>query len=820
MAWHHATSSLDHRGHMQSLLRDIRYGIRTLIKSPGLTIVATLALTLGIGLTGTMFSLVYGALMKGLPYPNGDRVVEIYRNNPSVGARQMGVSMAEYADYKARQRSLARIAAYYAGTVNVSGKVQAERYDGAWVTASTFAVTSVKPLLGRVLQPGEDTPGGPRVAVISYAMWMTRFGGDSSAVGAVLRANGQPYTVVGVMPKGYAFPGNARIWLPLQLDPLALPRDGGQWLTMVGMLKPGVTLAQANADFSAIAGRLQQEYKATDEGVGAVVQGFVDAELGPEPGQLLYTMLGAVFFVLLIACANVANLLLDRAAHKTKEIGIRTALGASRVAVVRQFLTEAMVLALAGAVLGTGLAYVGIAAFNRAMAASTDVPFFIDVRLNEPVLLFVIGMAALATIFSGLIPAVQSSRTDINEVLKDETRGSSSLRIGRMSRGLVVFEIALSCGLLVAAGLTIKSVTRLRDMDPGFRTANIFTARVGFPTGYTDTTMQRQFYDELRQRLDALPGVQSAAITSSLPGVGANGGTFEVDGQAYTSDRDLPRANWTAVSPDYFRTFDIRITQGRGITAADRVDALPVAVVNQAFANAYFSGESPIGRRIRQGGRASKRPWLTVVGVVPTTFSGSQQQPRRPAYYVPLAQNNSNFVSMAARTAGPPMGITAQVRATVASLNPDIPIYWPYSMDEALARPLWFIRVFGTMFMIFGAIALFLAAIGLYAVMSFSVSRRTREVGIRMALGAQAGNVVGMIFRQGVLQVAVGLVLGLGLAGMVARFMSVVLFQVQPRDPVVFGSVAGLLALTGLVACLVPARRATRVDPLVALRSE
>lgn len=805
---------------MHALLRDFRYGVRSLIKSPGLTVVAILALTLGIGLTATMFSMVYGAIMKGLPYPNGDRIVEIYRDMPSRGLRQMGVPIADYADYKARQRSLATIAAYYSGTVNVSGALQAERYAGAWVTATTFDVAHVAPALGRVLRPGEDTPTGARVAVISYAMWKTRFGGDSSVIGQVLRANGQPFTIVGVMPEGYAFPDNAKIWLPLQMDPLALPRDGGQSLTVVGMLKPGVSLQQANADFDGIATRLQHEFKDANEGIGAQVQGFVDAELGPEPKRLLYTMLGAVFFVLLIGCANVANLLLDRAAHRSKEVGIRTALGASRAAVVRQFLAEALVLAAGGAVLGTAFAYGAIDLFNRVMTASTEVPFFIDVRLNGPVLLFVIGVTVLATLFSGLIPAIQSSRADINEVLKDENRGSSSLRIGRMSRALVVFEIALSCGLLVAAGLTIKSIANLRTMDPGFHTANIFTARVGFPAGYTDTLMRQQFFEQLRARLGALPGVRSAAIMSSLPGVGSDGGNFQVEGKAYPTDRDYPRSNWYTISPGYFETFGIRIVQGRGITTADRADAAPVAVVNRAFADKYFPGQNPIGRRFRQGAHVDALPWLTIVGIVPTAFSGNQDDPRPPAYYVPLAQHSLQFASMAVQTAGPPMAITAQVRAAVTSLNADIPIYWPYSMEEALARPLWFVRVFGTMFMIFGAIALFLAAVGLYAVMSFSVSRRTREVGIRMALGAQARDVIGMIFRQGVLQVGVGIVVGLAFAALVAQFMSVVLFEVKPRDPMIFGGVALVLAVTGLVACLVPARRATRVDPLVALRYE
>jgi predicted permease len=307
---------------------------------------------------------------------------------------------------------------------------------------------------------------------------------------------------------------------------------------------------------------------------------------------------------------------------------------------------------------------------------------------------------------------------------------------------------------------------------------------------------------------------------TSLPGVGSNGGNFEVDGKAYATDRDVPNSRWYAVSADYFETFDIPIQQGRGIAEGDRSDAPAVAVVNRAFADTYFPGQSPIGRRIRQGGNQSTAPWMTVVGVVPTAFSGDQEHPREPAYYTPLSQHHSNFVSMAVRTAGPPMAITAKVRDAVTSLDPDIPIYWPYSMDEALARPLWFVRVFGTMFMIFGVIALFLAAIGLYAVMSFSVSRRTREVGIRMALGARGRDVVRMIFRQGALQVAIGLVLGLVLASTVAQFLSVILFQVQPRDPVVFGGVAVVLGLTALVVCLVPARRATRVGPLVALRAE
>ncbi len=804
---------------MAAIFRDIRYGIRSLIKSPGLTLVATIALTLGIGLTTTMFSIVYGAMLKGLPFPNGDRVVAVFRNNLVAGNPQMSVPISDYADYVAQQRTLTTMAAGYSGTVNVSGVGQAERYNGGWVTASMFEIPKTPPQLGRTLLPEDNAPNGPKVAVLSYGLWKTRFAGMPSVIGEVIRANGQPFTIVGVMPDKYAFPDGADLWLPLQMDPLAIKRGEGQQLEVYGVLKPGTTIDQAASDFASIAQRLQKDYKESNADIGAVVQSFVDAHIGPQPHQLLYAMLGAVFFVLLIACANVANLLLDRAAHKTKEIGIRTALGASRGAVVRQFLTEALVLSGAGAIGGTALAYGAISAFNRVLV-DTQPPFFIDIRLHPAVLAFVIAMALVSTLFSGAIPAIQSSRADINEVLKDENRGSSSLKMGKMSRALVVFEIAVSCGLLVASGLMIKSVTKLNTMDPGFRTQQVFTARLGFPDGSSDTTAQKLFMTQLRAKLAALPGARGASISSNLPGTGGNGAQFTVDGVSYASDRDIPRSRWYAVSDGFFENFEIKMLEGRAISSSDRADAQPIVVVNKAFADKYFPGVDPIGRRIREGTATSKNQWMTIVGVAATVFTGEADRPLNAAYYAPLSQHHSSFVSLAVQTAGPPMATTAQVRQAVAQLNPDIPLYWVYSMDEALARPLWYIRTFGTMFMIFGAIALFLAAIGLYAVMSFSVSRRTKEVGIRMALGAQGGQVIRMIFRQGAWQLGLGITFGLALATGIGQLTKQILFEVEPRDPQVFGGVVVVLAITGLLACLVPARRATRVDPLTALRSQ
>ena len=804
---------------MSAIARDIRFGSRSLRKHLGLSIIAVFALMLGIGLTTTMFSIVYSALMKGLPYRDADRIVSLFEQNLARHAQRMDWSIHDFADVRDQQRSFSEIGAFYSGTVNVSGTEKAERYMGTWTTASMFDIAGVPPLLGRTIRPGEDAAGGEHVAVLGYPMWKNRFGGDASVIGKTLRANGVPFTIVGVMPDGYGFPDDGALWLPLQLDPLALKRGDGQHLQVVATLKQGVSIDAASADVNAIVRRIATEHKEQSEGVSATVMTFVDGQMGPEPRQLLMTMLGAVFFVLLIACANVANLLLDRAAHRTKEVGIRTALGASRAAVVRQFLTEAFVLAAVGTAFGIAAAYFGVRMFNRAIA-DTQPPFWLDIRLHPPVLVFAIATSLLATFASGLLPAIQASRTDIGEILKDDSRGASSFRIGRLSRSLVVFEIALSCALLVAAGLMIKSVTKIRNIDAGFTTKNIFTARVGFPDAYTDTIAQRRFFEQLEAGLTRMPGAEGASLTTQLPGLGENSSSFGVEGVSYTKDADYPRAGNYAVTPGFFSTFGLRAVRGRAFTSADRNDAVPAAIVNQAFAAKFFPGTDPIGRRIRLGSSRSTAPWMTIVGIVPNTYSGNTDELRPPFIFMPLSQHPSRFLSMAVRTPVAPMSITAQVRDLVSSLNRDIPIYNVYSLTDAIGRDLWFVRVFGTMFMIFGAIALFLAAVGLYAVMAFSVGRRTREVGIRMALGAQTANVLGMVVRQGLWQLGGGMAVGLTLALGVAQLMKVVLFDVQPRDPAIFGLVVAVLSIAGLLACLIPAQRATRVDPLVALRSE
>ena len=803
---------------MQAVLRDIRYGARSLRKSRALTAVAVLALTLGIGLTTTMFSIVYGALLKGLPFPDANSLASIQRQNLSRGIERMRVSIHDFHDYRGQQHSFTSIAGFYGGTVNVSGAEKVERFDGAWVTADLFDVLQVRPQLGRAFTREEEIPGRGNVAILSYTMWQDRYAGDPTVIGKSIRANGQPYTVVGVMPAKFFFPDRQAIWLPVQLDADKLERGTGQELEVIGRLKPGVSFDAANVDMATIAKRIAGEHKTTNEGVSASASPIIDSQIGPQPRRLLWTMLGAVFLVLLIGCANVANLLLDRAAHRTKEVGIRTALGASRMAVVRQFLTEALVLAAGGAVLGTAVAQAGVMLFNRAIA-DTNPPAWLDIRLHPPVLLFVIATAALASLISGAIPAYQSSRADINEILKDESRGASSFRIGRLSRGLVIFEIALSCGLLVASGLMVRSVVKLRTMNPGVATDNVFTARIGFPATYTDTTAQIQFFDELSRRLAALPSVQGVSLSSVLPAVGGGGAPVAVEGKSYTTDRDYTFTQTLAVSTGFFGTFRVTPVQGRAFTSDDRAGTLPVVIVNQSFVRKNLGADDPVGRRIRLGGSRSTAPWLTIVGVIPDIFTGDTGNPRDAGVLLPLSQNRQSFLSVAVRAPNA-MSLTPSVRATASALNSDIPIYNVLAMDEAIAKNVWHIRVFGGLFMVFGVAALLLAAIGLYAVMAFSVSRRAREVGIRIALGARTSHVLRLVFRTGLIQLGVGMTLGLGLAALVSQLVAGVLFDVQPRDPVTFAMVVGVLSAAGLIACYIPARRAARVDPLNAMRSE
>ncbi|MGH7481982.1 MAG: ABC transporter permease [Longimicrobiales bacterium] len=804
---------------MDTLIRDLRYGTRMLRKEPGAAVISILALGLGIGLTTMMFSIIYGALLRGLPVPERHEVVHVERTNLSEGIESMEVTIHDLADWKEQQRSFEALGGMYSGTVNISGTEGPERYDGAFMNAAVFQILGVQPVLGRLFTAEEDRPDGPPVVVIGHNVWRDRYASDPDIIGKTAKVMGRVSTIIGVMPEGFHFPINEELWVPLAMDPLRVERGQGTTLEVFGRLRDGVTIEQANLDLNAIAQRLASAYPETNEGVGVVTKPVMNEFIGPEPRAMLYTMLGAVFLILVIACANVANLLLSRAAVRSKEVGVRAALGAGRWRLVMQFLAEAFMLALGGALLGIGVAGVGILLFNRSIA-DTQPPYWIDIRLDPLALGVVMLLTLIAALGAGCLPALQAAKADVNEILKDEARGSSSFRLGRVSKGLVVAEIALSCGLLTAAGLMIKSITKLRNVDYAFATTDVLTARVGLPEpDYPDSAGQIAFFEELLPRIRAIPGVHSAALTTSLPGLNSGFGPVAIEGVAYAAERDYPGARNALISPGFFGTFDVDLLQGRDFSIQDRAGTLPVAIVNRSFVEVHFAGENPLGRRIRFG-VDEPGPWRTIVGVAPDLHMGGAQNEEPQGAYIPTAQAPARFMSIAARTRAAPLSITPQVRAAVRSVDDDLPIYFVETLNVAIARSNWHYGVFGGLFMVFGFVALFLGAVGLYGVMSFSVSRRTREMGVRMALGAEARDVLRLILRQGMLQLAVGLAFGVLIAFGLARLLTILLFGVKPYDPAVFASIIVVLGAAALAACMVPALRATRVTPIEALRTE
>ena len=808
---------------MMGFLQDLRYAMRMLTKSPGLSSLAVSALALGIGVTATMFSIVYAALMRGLPFEDGDRIVHLERTRPSHDIESMSVSIHDYLDWREQQTSVEHLSAFYEGTVNVRWADRPERFDGAFITANGFASLGVQPALGRGFREDEDEPGAPARIILSHHVWQERFEGDPVAIGQVVQVNGEQAEIIGVMPEGFLFPNRQDVWIPLRMNALELERGAGTGLEVYGKLREGVSVDQAMVEFAGIASRLAAAYPESNEGVGAVMKPFHEEYVGDEAAALLYTMLGIVSLVLLIACVNVANLLLARAAMRTKEVGIRTAMGANRWRVVSQMVAEALALAMVGGVLGAGLAWVGVELFARAIEG-TNPPFFMVFALDAPILAFIVLISLVAAVVAGGIPALKATGMDVASILKDGSRGSSGMRIGRLSKVLVVGEIAMSMGLLVAAGLMTKSITTLRDYDFGFDTDEVFTARVGlFETEFPDTLTRLQFFEELEGRVVALPGVTSASLGTVLPGMGSNYTSFAVEGESYTEDRDYPGAYFGQVAPGYFETFGADVTLGRDFSTVDNAASLPVAIVNASFVDKFFTGQPPLGRQFRVGTSQSQQPWLTVVGVVPDLWMQSVgNEPSAPTegFYVPLQQSDARFMSIVARGPADPMSLTSAVRDAVQAVHADTPIYFVDTMAGRISEQTWVYNVFGALFMVFGVVALFLASVGLYGVMSFSVSRRTPEVGIRMALGAEGGQVLSLIMKQGLAQVAIGVGLGLGLAVLISRGLQLVLFEVSTNDPTVFAVIAAVLVATGLTASAVPARRATQVNPVEALRLE
>jgi len=808
---------------MDSFLADLRYAARGLLRARGTALIAVTALALGIGLTTVMFSIVYGAMHRGLPFEGAERIVGLSLTNPSTGEFNRGATTHDLADWRERQRSLEGLAGFSSGTINVRGTERPERYDGGFLTAGALEVIGVQPLLGRAFTAEDEHPDSPVALLLGYRVWQERFGGDREVLGRSVTVNGELGHVAGVMPEGFEFPENQEVWIPIREDVLATPRGRGRGMAAFGKLLPGVSLEAANAEFGGIAETLAAAYPETNEGTGVLIRPFTETFLGPEERATLYAMLATVALVLLIACANVANLLLARAAMRTRDVAIRSALGASRRRVVVQMMVEALVLAGAGALLGTGLAWVGIGLFARAVAPA-DPPFWMVFQLDAPILAFVAGISALAAVASGALPALRASATDLNAILKDESRGSSSLHIGRLSRVLVVAEVAMSLALLVASGLMIQSVLRLEGRALPFPSEDVFTARIAlFEERFPDRAARGRFWEDVETRVAALPGVRAAGLMVQLPGLGDGAPAVQVDGESYTADRDVPNARVGTVSPGFFTTFDVEALQGRLFTRLDGPDAPPVAVVNESFVRERFTDGQALGRRVRRGGLETESPWLEVVGVVPDlAMEGIDDSDREsPAgLYVPLAQNDANFISLAARADGTPLALSGPVRDAVVAVDADTPIYFVDTLQARIDQDLWFFRVFGGLFAVFGAAALFMASVGLYGVMSFSVSRRVQEMGIRMALGAEGRQVRALILRQGMTQIGVGMLFGSGLAALAAQGLQFIVLGGDPWHVPTFVTVFVVLGLTGLAASAVPAARATRVHPVEALRYE
>jgi len=811
---------------MSSIVSDLKFAVRMLSKTPGLSAIAVLTIAFGVGLTTHTYSSVYGSIIRGLTVPGGDRMVYLQQVDPERGVTQGGFPYLDYLDLVERDHGLEALGGFLLqGTVNLAGDAgPPERYQGAFVTANALEVVGVDPLLGRTFRQGEDGPDAERRIVLSYHVWQTRFAGDVDIVGRIIRANGAATEVIGVMPEGFQFPFLEDMWLPITYDRAVAVRRS-QYLNVFGRVPEGVDRSVPTQALAAIALDLAATYPEDNQGVSFDMIPYTERFMPPEIASVMYLMLAATFGVLLIACANVANLLLARASLRAREVAIRTAMGASRLRVLRQMLIESLVIAVLGGVVGVGLAWVGVGLFNDSLA-SIQKPYWIDVQMDGLALAFALGVTLVASLAAGIYPAVRASGLGLGDMLRDAGRGSSSLRLGRFSNVLVITEVAVSCGLLITAGLMIKSITNLKSLDLGFTSESVLTGRVGlFDTEYPMVQDRVAFFKELQNRLQALPGVETVALASSLPGLGGERWSITVEGETYDNPRDHAVVNGNIVTAGYFTAVDAGFLQGRDFTATEAWDASePLAIVNQSFVQSVLGGRDPLGMRVKIGRGDSQNPFARIVGVVPDMHIGGgvggigSDRINPEQIYVGPGPYDLHFMSMVVKTVGPPEALAPDLRRVVGALDSNLPVYELSSLDRAIDEATWAFGLFGSLFTIFGLSALFLAAVGLYGVMAFSVTQRRQEMGVRMALGAGPDRILSLVLRKGIAQLAIGMTAGLALGFLLSRPLSVVTFGVDTADPVVYVSIVLTLTVVGLLASIVPARSATRTDPVEAMR--
>lgn len=826
---------------MKDLIQDLRYGVRMLVRKPGFTVVAVITLALGIGANTAIFSVVNAVLLRPLPFPQPERLAMVNTTNLSRGITNFGTSMPDFRALRERNTTFEKMAAYNTTNFNISGTIEPERVTGAQVSADMFPLLGVGPVRGRSFTAEEETFGKHHVAIISEALWQRRFGADAGLTDQTITLNGERYGIVGVMPRGFQFPDpTVAVWTPLAVaDGSEKTTRGNYWLSVVARLKPGVHPSQSQAELDGILRQLEQE-ETVIGGFGAQVTPLHEATVASAKTTLL-VLLAAVGLVLLIACANVANLLLARAAARQREIAIRTALGAGRGRLIRQLLTESLLLGLVGGVLGLLLA---VWCVDVLIGVGPNVPRLGEVGIDRSVLVFTFALAVFTSVIFGLVPALQSSKADLNEMLKESGRSATGgARRRLLGNSLVVVEVALSFVLLAGAGLMINSLLRLQRVNPGFRTDRILTMHFTLPAEkYPEDRrdLTAGFFQQLVERVKTLPGVEAAGVTSGLPLTNSGWGkllTFE-DRPAPTSLDEVPNVQYRQVSPDYFRTLAIPITKGRSFSERDTRDAPPVAIINETTARMFFADSDPIGKRLYLGPPEQlvppgilppgfKFPHFTIIGVIGDVRHNGFNQPLAQEIYTLHEQelaskfaDPSTWMYLAVRTVVEPSSLVGAIRHQVQELDREQPIADIATMEELVATSLSQSRFSTLLLGIFAGVALILAAVGIYGVMAYSVAQRVHEIGLRVALGAQVGDVRKLVIRQGLALTIVGVLIGLGAALAVTRVMTSLLYEVTATDPLTFAIIPVVLTGVALAASFVPARRATKVDPMVALRCE
>jgi putative ABC transport system permease protein len=834
----------------ETVLQDLRIGLRVLVKEKGFAALSVFVLSLGICAVTTMFTMVNATMIRGFSFPNADRLTNVTFIDPTTvtpfGANNQVFSM-DFEEFRKEQKSFEMMAAYLNGsTVNLTADGEPRRYTGAYMTEDFLRILGVAPIMGRDLTLEDNQPGAPKVLLLSYGVWQRDFGGAQNIVGKDVRLNGKPATIIGVMPQGFSFPNNEEMWIPLYSEFPVRARNDPQANNpaVLGLIRKEVPLSQAQAEFSGFARRFSTAYpdtnkQFTDAQIQPLIKTFTPT---PIRGMLL-TMLAFGLGVLLIACVNVMNMQFARATIRLKELAIRSSLGATRARLIRQMLTESMLVATLGALLGVGLAYFSTDWLSAALRSQNNgPPRWMVFEIDRLALLITVASTFLAALASGLLPALMSSRADSTTTLKDSGRGNSSRQVGLLTRGLVVFQIAVTCILMIGSVLQVRSIVNQQTIDYGYDTGGIMSARMGLMDGdYPTPAARKIFFDRLLASLRSSSQFESVALTSRFQMVFSGNGPIEIDGKEYATKGDHPIVNFEQVSPGFFNVLSQKVVQGRDFDDSDLDSKQPVAVINTVFAQKHFGTESPIGRRFRTGDGSTPNfgPWRTIVGVVTTVrMSGpfNNRNVEDSGFYVPFYSlafgpaapepiaNQFATVIVKPRPGQTADAILPDLRREVRKVDPNLPLYFAATPKFNLDGVVAINRVIATLFSALGLVAIVLAAVGIYGVMSFSVSQRTVEFGVRMALGAGGSRILAMVLRQGARQIALGLAVGLALSLALATAgrdaIASILFQVNARDPWTYLAVFALVTIISLFSVYVPARRATRVRPMVALRAE